>query len=85
MRFLEKQCALSNLCYDVILVRQSKLKARTIYDRSTDCQATGDSWCKQPLKDIKRGSEWLAGRLRAGVEQLVPEEKFHSVRDAFAG
>ena len=70
--------ALNNVCYDVLTVLQSKLEALTVYDRYLqDCQAAGDERCGQLLAEIRQDDERHAARLRAEVERLVREGKFH--------
>ena len=70
--------ALNNVCYDVLTVLQSKLEALTVYDRYLqDCQAAGDERCRQLLAEIRQDDERHAERLRAEIERLVREGKFH--------
>lgn len=70
--------ALSNLSYDVISSLDNKLEAVTAYNQYIkDCQAAGDNACRQLFEDLKRTDEQQADRLRAEVERLVREGKFH--------
>ena len=69
---------LSNLSYDVISSLDNKLEAVTAYDQYIkDCQVAGDNACRQLFEDLKRADEQQADRLRAEVERLVREGKFH--------
>jgi len=70
--------ALSNLNYDLLTVLQNKLEAVAAYDAYLkDCQESGDEECQRLVADLKRDDEQHVERLRAQLERIVRENKFH--------
>jgi bacterioferritin (cytochrome b1) len=69
--------ALSNLSYDLVTTLHNKLEAVTAYDQYIkDCQAAGDTGCRQLFEEFKRADEQHVNRLRTEFERMVRDGKF---------
>lgn len=70
--------AMTNLNYDLLTVLQNKLEAVAAYDQYIkDCQKSGDKECQELVTELKRDDERHIEKLRAEVERMVKEGKFH--------
>lgn len=69
---------LSNLNYDLLTVLQNKLEAVAAYEvYLKDCQKSGNTECQQLVSELKRDDERHIERLRAELERIVRDGKFH--------
>lgn len=70
--------AMTNLSYDILTVLQNKLQAIAAYDAYLkDCQESGDAECQQLVAELKQDDERHVTKLRAELERMVKEDKFH--------
>jgi hypothetical protein len=69
---------LSNLNYDLLTILQNKLEAIAAYDvYLRDCKEAGQHDCQELVAGLKRDDEKHVERLRAKLEQIAREGKFH--------
>jgi bacterioferritin (cytochrome b1) len=70
--------AMTNLSYDIVTVLQSKLEAIAAYDiYLKDCKESGDAACQKLVAELKKDDERHVTQLRAELERMVREDKFH--------
>ncbi len=69
---------MENLSYDLLTTLQSKLEGVSIYDRYIqDSQQAGDQECQNLFQQLKQQDAQQAEQLRAAIERLVQQGKFH--------
>ena len=69
---------LNNLNYDLLTVLQNKLEAVAAYEvYLKDCEKSGDKECHKLVAELRRDDERHIERLRAELERIVREGKFH--------
>ncbi len=69
---------MENLSYDLLTTLQSKLEGVSIYDRYIqDSQQAGDQECMSLFQQLKQQDAQQAEQLRAAIERLVQQGKFH--------
>ncbi len=69
---------LSNLNYDLLTILQNKLEAIAAYEvYLRDCKEAGQHDCQDLVAQLKREDERHIELLRAKLEQVVREGKFH--------
>ncbi len=69
---------MENLSYDLLTTLQSKLEGVSIYDRYIqDSQQAGDQECMNLFQQLKQQDAQQAEQLRAAIERLVQQGKFH--------
>ncbi len=69
---------LSNLNYDLLTILQNKLEAIAAYEvYLRDCKEAGQHDCQELVAELKRADERHVEQLRAKLEQVVREGKFH--------
>jgi len=67
-----------NLSYDLLTTLQSKLEGVSIYDRYIqDSQQAGDQESMTLFQQLKQQDAQQAEQLRAAIERLVKQGKFH--------
>ncbi len=75
---MAKTPVMSNLSYDLLTVLQNKLEALAAYEiYLKDCKESGEDSCHQLVADLKHDDELHVAKLRAELERLVREGKFH--------
>lgn len=74
----DTELPLSNLNYDLLTILQNKLEAIAAYDvYLRDCREAGQHDCHELVAELKRDDERHVEYLRAKLEQVVREGKFH--------
>ncbi len=69
---------MDNLSYDLLTTLQSKLEGVSIYDRYIqDSQQAGDQESMNLFQQLKQQDAQQAEQLRAAIERLVKQGKFH--------
>ncbi len=69
---------MENLSYDLLTTLQSKLEGVSIYDRYIlDSQQAGDAESQTLFQQLKQQDAQQAEQLRAAIERLVRQGKFH--------
>lgn len=69
---------ISNLNYDLLTILQNKLEAIAAYETYLhDCEQAGEAECHQLVDELKRDDERHVEFLRAELERIVKEGKFH--------
>ena len=69
---------MDNLSYDLLTTLQSKLEGVSIYDRYIqDSQQAGDQESMTLFQQLKQQDTQQAEQLRAAIERLVKQGKFH--------
>lgn len=69
---------MDNLSYDLLTTLQSKLEGVSIYDRYIqDSQQAGDQESLALFQQLKQQDAQQAEQLRAAIERLVKQGKFH--------
>lgn len=69
---------MDNLSYDLLTTLQSKLEGVSIYDRYIqDSQQAGDQESMTLFQQLKQQDAQQAEQLRAAIERLVKQGKFH--------
>lgn len=69
---------MENLSYDLLTTLQSKLEGVSIYDRYIqDSQQAGDQESMNLFQQLKQQDAQQAEQLRAAIERLVQQGKFH--------
>ncbi len=69
---------MDNLSYDLLTTLQSKLEGVSIYDRYIqDSQQAGDQETMTLFQQLKQQDTQQAEQLRAAIERLVKQGKFH--------
>lgn len=70
--------AMNNLSYDILTVLQSKLEAVAAYEAYLkDCKESGDAACQKLVAELKHDDEQHVKRLRAELERMIRDGKFH--------
>lgn len=69
---------MEDLSYDLLTTLQSKLEGVSIYDRYIqDSQRAGDQESQALFQQLKQQDAQQAEQLRAAIERLVRQGKFH--------
>ncbi|HEX8995249.1 MAG TPA: hypothetical protein VF812_04410 [Ktedonobacterales bacterium] len=69
---------MENLSYDLLTTLQSKLEGVSIYNRYIqDSQQAGDQGRQTLFQQLKQQDTQQAEQLRAAIERLVQQGKFH--------
>lgn len=69
---------MDNLSYDLLTTLQSKLEGVSIYDKYIqDCQQAGDQESQSLFQQIKQQDAQQVEQLRAAIERMVKQGKFH--------